>query len=163
MKIAALVYHANVDPAHVLREATAALRERGVALAGVIERGGGSCGMTLELLPSGVQLSISQDLGSGAAGCRLDTAALAEAAGMVRQALQGSPALVVFSKFGKQEADGRGLHEEMAAAALSGVPVLTAVKEGLLDRWSAFTGGQFVALPCSVEAVLAWWEGLEAV
>ena len=161
MKMAALVYRDCDDPARVLQEVVSALRQRGVALAGAIERGESSCGMTLELLPSGTQVPISQNLGPNSVGCRLDTVALADAAGMVRQALDASPALAVFSKFGKQEAEGHGLHDEMVTAAISGIPVLTAVKDRLLDRWSDFTGGQFVPLSCSVAAALSWWDGME--
>lgn len=158
--MAALVYNDHDDPAHVLREVVAALRQRGVALAGAIEQNDSACGMSLELLPSGAQVSISQNLGPNALGCRLDTMALADAAGMVRQALEASPALVVFSKFGKQEAEGLGMHEEMVFAATRDIPVLTSVKDSLLNRWSEFTGEQFVPLACSVEAVLSWWDGL---
>lgn len=116
--------------------------------------------MELELLPSGRRLPISQNLGSGASGCRLDTVALAEAASIMRRAIDASPQLVVFNKFGAQEAAGRGLRDEMTAAAVGGLPVLTAVSAALLNEWSDFTGGGAVQLPCSVDAALAWWDAL---
>lgn len=160
-RIAALVYSQGQNPEPVLAALVDVLRTRKVALAGTIQHSHGPCSMVLEILPSGVRMPISQNLGRGASGCRLDAAALAEAASMVRRALGTSPALVVFNKFGAQEASGNGLSDEMAEAALSGLPMLTAVNEKLLPQWSAFTGGAFSRLPCSVEAALAWWQSMQ--
>ena len=57
------------------------LADRGVSLAGVVQSnterpGAGPCDMDLTLLPDGPVIRISQSLGDGARGCRLDTAAL---------------------------------------------------------------------------------------
>jgi hypothetical protein len=167
-KIAALVYGPGVDPSPVLVEIVRALQKRGVALAGAIQHSAGPCSMSLEILPSGVRIPISQALGSGATGCRLDSAALAEAASMVRRTIDAAtttdpaPSLVVFNKFGAQEADGSGLYDEMAAAMIAGMPVLTAVNEALLPQWTAFTGGEFAQLDCAAKAALAWWDGIAA-
>lgn len=161
-KIAALIYGAGVDPSPVLLETVRKLQARGVALAGAIQHSNGPCSMALEILPSGLHVPISQELGSGATGCRLDSAALAEAASMVRRAIDTAPALVVFNKFGAQEAGGSGLYDEMAAAMIAGMPVLTAVNEALLPQWTAFTGGEFARLACSTEATLAWWDSIAA-
>lgn len=161
LKIAALIYGDGIDPAPVLADVVAQLRERDVALAGVIQHGDSSCAMTLELLSSGERYSISQNLGSGSRGCRLDSTALADTASLVRQAIDASPALAVFNKFGSQEAAGKGLSDEMAAAATAGLPILTAVRDSLLDQWSAFTGGEYARLDCSTRAALAWWDGLD--
>lgn len=161
-KIAALVYGPGVDPSPVLLEVVRKLQERGVALAGAIQHSAGPCSMALEILPSGLRIPISQELGSGATGCRLDSAALAEAASMVRRAIDTAPALVVFNKFGAQEAGGSGLYDEMATAMIAGIPVLTAVNETLLPQWTAFTGGEFVRLACSAEAAQTWWDSIVA-
>lgn len=158
--IAALVYGDSVDPAPALEEIVTRLRQRGVALAGAIQGSGSACSVTLELLPSGLRIPILQNLGHGALGCRLDSSALAEAASAVRQAIDASPALAIFNKFGAQEAAGHGLRDEMAAAVAAGVPVLTAVRDNLLAPWAEFTGGEFVPLACSADAALAWWDAL---
>lgn len=160
MKIAALVYGPGTDPAPVLVEVVRQLQERGVAMAGAVQHSAGPCSMALEILPSGLRVSISQALGSGATGCRLDSAALAEAASLVRRALAAPPALAVFNKFGAQEAAGKGMCDEIAEAAMAGLPVLTAVSETLLPQWSSFTGGEFVRLPCSAGAALDWWNAI---
>jgi thiamine monophosphate kinase len=143
-----------------MAETARQLRARGVALAGVIQHGGSECSMALELLPSGTRMPISQNLGNGALACKLDTAAMAEAASIVRKAIDGSPALAIFNKFGSQEAAGAGLRDEMIAARAAGIPVLTAVKENLVEQWAAFTGSDHALLACTPEAALAWWDGL---
>jgi len=138
------------------------LRQRGVMVGGAIQHGDVGCAMTLELLPSGVRVPISQNLGTGASGCRLDSVALAEAASLVRKAIDASPALAVFNKFGGQEAAGSGMHAEMVAAVTAGIPLLTAVRDTLLTQWQEFTGGQSAPLPCTAAAALAWWDALTA-
>ncbi|HZW21570.1 DUF2478 domain-containing protein [Noviherbaspirillum sp.] len=158
--LAALVYRDGIDPAPVLQDVVSLLRQRGVVVGGAVQHGDVGCAMTLELLPSGVRVPISQDLGSGASGCRLDSVALAEAASLVRKAIDASPQLAVFNKFGSQEAVGSGMHAEMVAAVTAGVPILTAVRDTLLPQWEEFTGGQSAQLSCTVEAALAWWDAL---
>lgn len=160
LPIAALIYGLDTDPGPVLAETARTLRARGVALAGAIELATGSCAMELELLPSARRIAISQELGSGASGCRLDTAALAEAASMVRQAISGAPSLVIFNKFGTQEAEGGGLHGEIAAAVTAGLPVLIPVAQRFLPQWTEFTGGEFTALSCEPDAALSWWDSI---
>lgn len=156
--IAALVYGPEIDTTPILAEVVRTLRARGVALAGAIQHNDGSCAMALEILPSGIRMPISQTLGGGSKGCRLDSGALSEAAGLIRRSIESSPQLVLFNKFGAQEAAGSGLRDEMAAAAVSGIPLLTAVSASLVAEWSAFTGGADVQLACSAEAALAWWD-----
>lgn len=160
MALAALVYGSDVDPSDVLGKVVATLHQRGVALAGAIQHSTGSCSMALELLPSGLRMPISQDLGSGTGACRLDSGALAEAASLIRQSINAAPALVIFNKFGAQEAAGRGLHDEMVTAAMAGLPILTTVRDTLLTQWGAFTGGDAAQLPCTLDAALAWWDSL---
>ena len=159
-RLAAVIYQPGTDPAPMLEQAVRILGARGVALAGALQHGTGECMMELELLPSRRRISISQDLGSGAGGCRLDTSALAEAGSLVRQAIHDGAGIAVFNKFGAQEAGGYGLHAEITAAVMADVPVLIPVGERFMAEWTEFTGGEFIALPCTTEAVLGWWDAL---
>lgn len=159
-RIAAFIYCSGSDPSVVLSEAAHELIGRGLKLAGAVQHSNGPCSMELEILPSGRRISISQSLGSGATGCRLDSGALAEAASIVRRSIASSPDLMVFNKFGTQEAAGSGMCDEMAEAVMAGIPVVTAVNESLLEQWTAFTGGEFTVLPCTSASVLDWWTAL---
>jgi hypothetical protein len=164
--IAALFYDTQTNPSPVLAEVARILAARGVALAGAVQHDMGpkeTCGMELELLPSGLRLPMSQDLGPGSNACRLDPAAMAEAGTRVRQTIDsGTPALAIFNKFGAQEVAGEGLRDEMVAAVMAGVPLLTAVAERFAGEWDEFTGGEATRLPCTVDDALAWWAALSA-
>ena len=159
--IAAFIYRADEDASPLLAEVVRLLRSRGVAVAGAIQHNDGPGKMSLELLPAGTRVTISQPL-AAAGTCKLDTFALADAAGLIRRSIDERPQLAVFNKFGRQEAEGAGLCAEIAAAVTAEVPVLTAVSETVLAQWIAFTGGDDVRLPCEPDAAIAWWERVRA-
>lgn len=132
----------------------------GLSVAGVVhtnpvQSDNDRCGMELRELHSGAIVNIALDLG-GAPGCKLNPAALLEAAVLVERALQTDPDLVVLNKFGKQEASGGGLREVLSNALLAGVPVLLGVSQLNLEACKQFAGDCFVALPCDADAVVAW-------
>ncbi|QID16917.1 DUF2478 domain-containing protein [Nitrogeniibacter mangrovi] len=162
--IAALVYDLETNPTPVLVEVAARLRARGVPLVGALQHDLGpkeTCGMELEVLPSGTRLPMSQDLGPGSNACRLDPAAMAEASALVSQAIDAGAELALFNKFGAQEVAGEGLRDEMVAAVMAGIPMLTTVAERFVGEWTEFTGGETTLLACTVEDAIAWWDRLE--
>ena len=88
-----------------------ALAAEGVRAVGTVQintecGGDGPCDMDVRVLPDGPILRISQSLGAGARGCRLDPGALETAIGQCEARLEGAQLLIV-NKFGKQEAAGR--------------------------------------------------------
>lgn len=109
---------------------------------------------------TGEIIPICQDLGPGSASCALDPHGLAEAAMRLRRAADEDLDLIFVSKFGRQEAAGRGFREEIALAALSGKPVLTAVKRGLTGNWFAFTGGTGTLLDARLWVLRDWWRSV---
>lgn len=165
LPIAAVVYPPTLDIGAFMRATAAALAGHGVRLGGVVQHDARAnpddpCAMALEDLASGARFNLTQDLGSGSTACRLDTGALAQAAVAVRQAIEQGADLVMFNKFGAQEAGGGGLRAEMGLAAARGIPVLTAVAERLSADWQRFTGDPATLLPAKIDAVLAWWQAV---
>ncbi|THF54786.1 DUF2478 domain-containing protein [Pseudothauera rhizosphaerae] len=165
LPIAAVVYPPTLDVGAVMRAAAAALASRGVAVGGVVtcdarDAPDESCEMELEDVSTGARFSITQNLGSGSEACRLDPGALARAAVAVRHAIEDGAELVLFNKFGAQEAGGSGLRAEMGLAAARGTPLLTTVAERFVPDWQTFTGGDSTLLPPDVDAVLAWWQAV---
>lgn len=71
-------------------------------------------------------------------------------------ALEDSPEILILNRFGKGEAEGAGLRAAFEAAAISGIPLLTSVKELYLPAWNDFAGGFSVRLDADTEQVLAW-------
>ncbi len=122
------------------------LARRGVRLAGAVQSNidlgpDCSCDMELRILGDhGPTVRISQSLGPGSEGCRLDAGALESAVARVQGVLAAGADLVILNKFAKQEAFGRGFREVIATALEQGVPVLTYVPAGYEGAFAAFAG-----------------------
>jgi len=134
----------------------------GVVLAGVVQHNsdgaeGCACDMDLRLLPGGGVIRISQSLGAGSRGCRLDTSALETAVGAVQPLLDRAPELLMINKFGKHEAEGRGFRPLIGEALARGIPVLLGVNDGNLPAFLAFAGDLAEALEHDPVALDAWF------
>lgn len=136
------------------------LRAAGLRLAGVVQTNDEwhperACDMNLHLLsdPARGAMLISERLGAGATGCRLNAAALEEAAGLVEASLPGADLLIV-NKFGKREAEGGGFRDAIARAIEAGIPVLTAAGPKDSLGLTAFAGE--LAERIAPEAAFDW-------
>lgn len=134
------------DADEMLATLAAELTAEGWRLAGAVQhnldRGADcACDMELALLaePQAPPIRISQSLGSGSTGCRLDTGALEEAAGRVAARLTGAE-LVILPKFGRQEAVGRGFRDVIGTAMMAGQPLLLHVPRQQRAAFAAFAG-----------------------
>ncbi len=141
------------------RAETMGLRVRGV-LHGIGAPQGEECEcaeMALEPLGGGPRFRISQALGKGSTGCRLDPGGLAECAAFLEQqiATDGGD-LVILNRFGRTEAEGGGFRDVIAEAVGQGIPVLTALRPDFAGAWSAFGGDQACELPADSTAVMDW-------
>lgn len=133
----------------------------GWPLAGVVqinsETGPSSrCDMDLQVLTLDTRVRISQRLGPMARGCRLDPQGLEEAVGLVEQALERGPRLLLINKFGKAELEGRGFRPVIGQALAAGVPVLTAVNQANLAGFERFSDGMGTALLPQPGPVIDW-------
>ncbi|WP_420969427.1 DUF2478 domain-containing protein [Bradyrhizobium sp. B120] len=159
--VAAIFYQPNDDVDRLLADFAQDLARRGVRVGGIVQRhfkgANGTHAMCAVDVATGQEISISKPLDSGTMSCTLDTNGLAEAAIVVSQALHDKVDLLVISKFGKQEAAGRGLRAEFIDAITSGVPLLTAVPRKCLVDWRAFTGDVGTLLVCDRQVVEEWW------
>jgi hypothetical protein len=164
--LAAIVFETSDGVNDVMAEFAATLAARGRRLGGVIQVSanapGCACSETHVLdLESGARIPILQDLGSQSDACRADSAALADVAATLRQAVLRRPELIFINRFGRLEAEGKGLREEIGAAAVSGIPVLVGVAARYLDAWRGFSFGYGEELACRRAALEAWWQRLE--
>jgi hypothetical protein len=143
-----------------LAEVVAQLEAAGLCLAGTVQTNvenceRGKCDMDLRVLPDGPTMRISQDLGAASRGCRLDAGALETAVVAVTARLDGAEMLVI-NKFGKQEAEGRGLAPVIADALDRGLPVLVGVNRMNADAFAGFVDGLAKPLPADVTSVVTW-------
>jgi hypothetical protein len=113
------------------------------------------------VLPDGPMIRISQSLGPGSKGCRLDPAALEQAVALVSAGLETKPHLMVVNKFGKHEADGRGFRPVIGDAMMRGIPILTGVNRLNHDAFLAFSQGMAERLPAEPEALDQWFSQID--
>lgn len=137
------------------------VQSRGYSVAGYLQRetpdGPGCCSiMHLEEISSGAQIRISQALGAGSRGCRLDPQALAEVSGRLLSVIGPNTELLVLNRFGKGESDGQGFRNVIENACALGVPVLTAVRETYEPAWNEFAAGIGEFLEPDVDQVTQW-------
>jgi molybdate transport system ATP-binding protein len=163
LNLAAIVYRPADDVDSMLVRFANDLIFSGCRLGGIVQRNtkgdrGQRERMEVIDLMTGRTVRLCQDLGSGAAACRLNAAGLAEAATAVTRAIAADVELVIVNKFSKQEAAGRGLRSEIAHAVTAGLPLLTAVSDNCYDAWISFTGGFGTTLLCERRIVEDWWE-----
>lgn len=137
------------------------VRDAGIAVAGIVQhnkfiRDRTRCDMEVEELASGIVLQLSEDRGKEARGCRLDRGALSEAALLISGSFQDQPELVILNKFGKLEAEGRGLRDTLSDAVQLGVPVVVGVPYRNLEQWRAFAEGLAEECPIGSPRLQEW-------
>lgn len=158
--VAAVVYADEGDAAaNALWQAVCRLQKDGWQIAGLlnpIDGEGKHCNAELVSVTDGRRFSIFQNLGSGAAGCKLDAGALTAAGSVIREAVADGADLVAINKFGHAEIENRGLLSEYLAAVSLGLPVLTTVHSKYLPDWRHFSGSLGGELPADADAVVTW-------
>jgi len=137
------------------------LKSQGYSVGGVVQSnpmqpGQCRCDMVLEELTSGQEIPISQDLGNHSKGCRLNSSALEHVVGLVEASVRGGLDVLVLNKFGKQEAEGKGLRNAIAMAVDAGIPVLVGLNRANVEAWNTFCGGEGQLLDASTADVQQW-------
>jgi len=159
--IAAVRFDEGVRIDALLEAVVRAVQSRGYPVAGYLQRetpdGPDCCPATfLEDVSSGVQMRITQALGTGSRGCRLDPQALADVSGRLLSVVQPSTDLLVLNRFGKGESDGHGFRSVIENACGLGVPVLTAVRKTYEPFWNEFAAGIGTFLKPDAKVVTQW-------
>lgn len=113
------------------------------------------CDMDIQVLPDGPLHRISQRLGTGSRGCRLDADVIETIASEVEARLAGADLLIV-NKYGRQESQGRGLCPAITRALDQGMPVLVGVNALNLPDFIRFSDGLARELSPTPEAIRAW-------
>lgn len=149
----------------LLSELAERLQAKGLRLAGIVQTNVGCydkelCDMDVRVLPAGETIRISQSLGAGARGCRLNPEALEQAVGQVSASLQSgeAPQLMIVNKFGKHEADGRGMRPIIGEALALGIPVISGVNKMNVEPFQAFADGMAVEAGPDLDALVEWAE-----
>lgn len=163
MRLASLHAPGRGETNRLLAELARVAQERGLRVIGTVqintERAGSEkCDMDVRVLPEGPLLRISQDLGEGSRGCRLDPASLEVAVQLSAEALARGADLMIVNKFGKHEAEGRGFRGLIAEALACDVPVIVGLNGLNLEAFATFGEGLTEALAPEPGALLRWLE-----
>jgi Protein of unknown function (DUF2478) len=162
---ASVVYGRDDDPDRLFIDFTDDLYGSGFRPAGVIQSGR-SCRtkdpeLRIVILPGGETVRLVADPQEvDAGGCRLDDQPLSTLAERLTAAIGDGPDLVVINRFGRAEAEGRGLIKPIAHALKADIPVLIAVPERRFSDWIRFSDGMNVRLPCRRDALDRWWRSV---
>lgn len=160
VQLAAIGYQQGFPIDGFLARVAALLRADHIDVGGVVQEntghGGGCSLMTAVDLASGRRFQISQELGSQATGCRLDTHGLADVAALLECSSARGTEILILNKFGRAEAEGHGLRAAIGRAIDAGIPVVTAVRPPYAEAWSTFHGRLATDLTPDLDVVLAW-------
>lgn len=162
MKIAVVSSKVVGQTDQLLSNVAAKLQADGLRLSGVVkvleneQEGDHYCDMDLRVLPDGPEIRITQSLGEGASGCRLNPAAITEAVAVTERVDAAEIDLFILNKFGPQEAEGRGFCDAIASALENGTPVLVGVGGGCREALDAFVDGMAEVLSPEAEAIDNW-------
>ncbi|UFX44473.1 DUF2478 domain-containing protein [Bradyrhizobium sp. 41S5] len=165
LPVAAIVYADEVYPDAVFNHLVQQCRAHGVMLAGVLQHrasrdGDRRCDVVLQDLATGYRTALFENRGTGACGCRLDEAVLAEASARIEGSLEHAPHLLILNKFGKVECEGGGLRDLIASAIDRGIPVVIGVPKRNIDAWRSFAGELAVELEDDAHEVDRWLQSL---
>ena len=136
---------------------------RGLRLCGTVQTNSDCgpdrpCDMDVRILPDGPVIRISQSLGPGARGCRLDPDALEQAVAQTAARLGAGCDLLIVNKFGKVEADGGGFRSLIGEALGRDIPVLAGLNPAQRAAFDSFTEGMAEELEPDLSSVWAWLE-----
>lgn len=145
----------------LLNKIASQLEAKGQHLAGAVQEnlGGGEvtrCDMVLRVLGTDQRFTISQRLGSGAVGCRLEPDAFERAVGLVETTLSDDTVLLIVNKYGKQEIEGRGFRMVIAEALSRGIPVLTSTGRSHRPAFLDFADSFAEEITPTPDAILDW-------
>ena len=103
--------------------------------------------MDLKVIGSHANFRISQSLGKGSSGCRLNPGALAECSAFLQNEISRGCDLLVLNRFGKGESEGRGFRDLISLALANNIPVLTAVRPAYKVSFEEFAGEFGLVIP----------------
>jgi Protein of unknown function (DUF2478) len=161
--LAAVVYGVDDDPDRLISGFVADLRRSGRRPVGVVQRGR-SCQadeprLGVTLLPDDEVVGLALD-DAPESGCRLDPDRLAGLSMRLAAAIDDGADLVIINRFGRSEAEGKGLIDLIPQALGADIPVLIAVPEQRFAAWIRFSEGMNVRLACRRDALDRWWHAV---
>jgi nucleoside-triphosphatase THEP1 len=158
--LAALVYCKPDEPDRLLQEFMQDLTIRGYRVVGLIQTRLDDGGAAVTVLPTGETIPLAQRRPARAHSSPPYHCDLTEAATRVDALIEAGADLVIINRFGKLEAEGTGLVDEIARALTFDIPVVVAVPEFRFSEWLSFCRGMGVKLQCRNGSLQSWWSAM---
>lgn len=161
-KLGVILFSKGQDIDSLFESVNSNLQSRQLKVAGFLQHGtpadGDDCckSMYIEDLKTGDKLEISQALGSGSKGCRLNPAVLADATAQILNQLDESPDFIILNRFGKGEADGAGFRPVIEKGVELNIPTLIAVRDPYIADLKQFCGDCGQLLPFDFREIMSW-------
>lgn len=160
MKLAYVIAPGRGETNQLLAGVADTLKARGVSLAGTVQLDTERaeefhCDMDVLVLPDGPKIRISQYLGAGSKGCKLNPEALETSVAATEARLAEGADLLIVNKFGKQEAEGRGFRNAVGEALARDIPAIIGVSAATVEAFREFVGEAEELAP-NTDAIMAW-------
>jgi len=162
MKIAFVSSQTRGHIDQLLSEIAADLQSTGAKLCGAVKilvespENSHACDMDLQILPDGPAVRITQSLGEGSQGCRLNPIAITEAVVATEKIGSDGFDLFILNKFGPEESEGRGFCAAIATALENDTPVLVGVGASCRMAFDKFAAGYAEELSPDPKAIRDW-------
>ena len=160
---AAVAYGIDDDPDRLLLGFAADLRRAGLRPAGIVQlrpHQRDDDRLDAVMLSNQQAVGLGHDRARGRHQCQLDPGGIADIARAITAAIRDGADVVIINRFGKLEAEGRGLIDLIEQAVAADIPVLIAVPEHRFAAWIKYCGGMSVRLPCRRAALDQWWQSV---
>ncbi len=111
---------------------------------------------SLRNLATGKCHLISQNLGPGSQGCRLDYGKLADLVIEIDQGLSSATDAMILNRFGFSESQGGGFRPLIERAIEMNIPLLLAVNRAYYRAWQDYAGAVSVDRPATEKSLMEW-------
>jgi hypothetical protein len=155
--LAALVFGRPDEPDRLLTEFVRELMIHGHRVVGLIQTRLSDGGAAVSVLPTGETIPLAPKLGTPSDSSHIGPCDLGTAAARIDSLIEAGADLVIINRFGKLEAEGTGLVDEIARALALDIPVVVAVPEHRFLEWLSFCHGMGIKLPCRDGSLRNWW------
>jgi nucleoside-triphosphatase THEP1 len=110
----------------------------------------------VENLRSHIAMPITKSRGKMATGCKLDSDALTTFSEQLASDVKSGCDVLIIARFGKSEAEGRGLRDVISRALELEIPVIVGVRDEFSAAWQSFHDGFADSLPMDANTVYEW-------
>lgn len=143
-----------------LSEFVQELMTHGHRVVGLIQTRLGDGGAAVGVLPTRETIPLAPGPDTLSDSSRSGPCDLRSAAARIDPLIESGADLLVINRFGRLEAEGAGLIDEIAHALRLDIPVVVAVPDFRFSEWLSFCSGMGIKLSCRDDSLRNWWNAM---